>query len=91
MHTRRCVVDEYVNGFWRYTATYNVWAGVPLKLWSFEPMVAAAMIWEAQPQSIDAMEAMEPTVFASVVADVKGHCGAVVTQVNCTHIQQSMP
>jgi hypothetical protein len=31
----------------------------------FDPIAAAAMIWTAQPQSIDATEAVLPTVFAS--------------------------
>lgn len=44
--------------------TYNVRAGVVEKL-PPEPMLAAAIICTAQPQSIDATEAIEPMVFAS--------------------------
>ena len=32
----------------------------------FEPIPAAAMIWMAAPQSMDAIEAMDPMVLASV-------------------------
>ena len=44
--------------------TYNVRAGVVEKL-PPEPMLAAAITCTAQPQSIDATEAIEPIVFAS--------------------------
>ena len=33
--------------------------------WSRDPMVAAAMTWTAQPQSIEAMAAIDPMVLAS--------------------------
>lgn len=39
--------------------------------WSLEPIVAAAIICTAHPQSIDAMEAIEPIVFASTNQSVR--------------------
>ena len=45
--------------------TYKVCAEVATKF-PLEPMLAAAMTWTAQPQSIDATEAITPVVFASV-------------------------
>jgi hypothetical protein len=47
-----------------YDGTYNVCPEVASKL-SLEPMLAAAMICVAQPQSMDATEAIDPIVFAS--------------------------
>lgn len=44
--------------------TYNVCALVAEKL-SPEPMLAAAITWTAQPQSIEATDVMDPIVFAS--------------------------
>jgi hypothetical protein len=41
---------------------------------SFDPIEAAAIIWTAQPQSMDATEAMLPTVFAS---EINGQLGTV--------------
>ena len=40
-------------------------ASVASKLWSLLPIVAAAIIWTAHPQSIEAIAATLPIVFAS--------------------------
>ena len=45
--------------------THNVSALVAEYAW-FVPMLAAAVIWTAHPQSMDATEATDPIVFASV-------------------------
>lgn len=55
---------------------YNIWAFVGEKLWSLEPIVAAAMTCTAHPQSIEATDAMEPTVFMSAKYHMsKGNLG----------------
>ena len=48
-------------------STNNVCPSVAEKDWSCDPILAAAMTWTAQPQSIEATEAMDPTVFASTI------------------------
>lgn len=45
--------------------TYKVWAAVASNV-PPDPILAAAMIWMAHPQSIEATAAMDPMVLASV-------------------------
>ena len=53
---------------------YNVCADVAENDWSFEPMLAAAMIWTAQPQSMEAIDAIDPIVFESAIMSVYVIC-----------------
>lgn len=50
--------------------THNVCAEVGWNL-RFDPILAAAMIWTAHPQSMEAMPPIEPIVFASTISKTK--------------------